>query len=864
MNSNIPAPKNQPEITPISQSDWKPTPDEGFTRSICIDEIIVDPIFQMRAEGTDPAVVDKYAAIMKENDPEGWSVFPEIKILEDTSEGLKDQGRDDGQWLYDRYVLAGFHRLEAMKKCGYDEIRAVMIAGNRLDGLILSAGENADRSQPRTNADIQNIVKMFLTDPELCQWNNAQIARWAQVDAQTVANHERRLLSTPIFDIDARPEKLKFVDKHGNISLRKRSIPKEEDKTIGDGLLINPKGEVVDAASVVNAELDAEQVEREQLQRDITNTFIGSIRPFIFSSHPTIFAQREASLIEEYPVLELYPRLTSLGLEDLRAFSEHLKKVAEELSDRKSKLRKECEDLYWKEITTQFPTDETTHEEDDAWKAALETVFPGYSQYQSQWSLSYYELADLKNVMLKIVEHLKKNGVDAYLPKSYTERITDEAKTESENAKQKELAKAVRTLREQVSNSIIKIADAEDESLSKRDMAVSILRSAFNGAQPVNALAKSKAMCPQWDMEELTAKEIRQIQVYWQNIKKVCAETPRPTWIDDVVRSFRCQLSAIKITGSRDYQAIGKEITIVPESPLSDDESAEVVKAAQEAAKEKAMDIHLRHTSVTEVAEPVDFEFYLAERDKAFKAWKAYCSKWGIEGNWESVCLEAEQHCGGEGSASLITESASPDLIREKAQFWQKLLSAIENEPDWIYAYRKPLAGLRKDDEEVGPDQRGLKAKIYDLLDEGNQPYAPELAHVYSVPVADVESLIAQVRADVEMEAEGKRKKALMDEYDDLSSEVQHLWGKHLKRFISWDRLCAAAQSHWMALENAHDYGPADESEESLKLQIGIWKNFKADLEYAVRVINNEPAERGDIWLLKMLDIKPEQTEEVS
>ena len=577
----------QPEIFPISESDWKPTPDVGFTHSICIDEIIVDPIFQMRAEGTDPEVVEKYAAIMKENDPDGWSVFPEIKILEDTSEGLKDQGRDDGQHLYDRYVLAGFHRLEAMKKCGYDEIRAVMITGNRLDGLILSAGENADRSQPRTNADIQNIVKMFLTDPELCQWNNAQIARWAQVDAQTVANHERRLLSTPNFDTDARPEKLKFVDKHGNISLRKRLIAKKEE-TIGDGLLINPKGEVVDADSAVNAELDAEQVEREQLQRDITNTFIGSIRPFIFSSHPTIFAQREASLIEEYPVLEFYPRLTSLGLEDLRAFSEHLEKVAEELSDRKSKLRKECKDLRWHEIMKRFPTNQTTVEEDNACEATLETEFNGYSQYQSLWSLSYYELADLKNVMLKIVEHLKENGVDAYLPKSYTERKTDEAETEEEDAENKELAKAVRTLREQVGNSIIKIVDAEDLSLSKQEITVSIFRSSFNKAQPDDAMPKGQAMCPQWEMENLTAKEIKEIKAYWQNMKEVCSETPRPNWIDDSVRSFRCQLSSIKITGSRDYETIGNAITIVPESPLSDDESAEVVKAAQKAAKEKA------------------------------------------------------------------------------------------------------------------------------------------------------------------------------------------------------------------------------------------------------------------------------------
>ena len=267
----------------------------------------------MRAEGTNSEIVERYAEVMKQNDPDGWSVFPEIKILEDTSEGLKDQGRDDGQWLYDRYLLAGFHRLEAMKKCGYDEIRAVMIAGNRLDGLIIAAGENADRSQPRTQEDIKTMMEFCLTHPEISLWSNGQIARWCAVSRQTVNNHENRLLSTSNLDIDTRPNELKFIDKHGNISRRKRLITKEE-KTIGDGLLINPKGEVVDAASVVNAELDAEQVESEQLQRDITNTFISSIRPVVFSTHPTIFAQREAALIEEYPLLELYPRLPAVHL----------------------------------------------------------------------------------------------------------------------------------------------------------------------------------------------------------------------------------------------------------------------------------------------------------------------------------------------------------------------------------------------------------------------------------------------------------------------------------------------------------------------------------------------------------------------
>ena len=172
------------------------------------------------------------------------------------------------------------------------------------------------------------------------------------------------------------------------------------------------------------------------------------------------------------------------------------------------------------------------------------------------------------------------------------------------------------------------------------------------------------------------------------------------------------------------------------------------------------------------------------------------------------------------------------------------------------------LADSEQAKEEEGPDLKGLKEDIYDRLDEGNQIYAPELAHTYSVPVHDVEGMIEEARRDVDLETAEKRKKALMNEYDDLSSEVQHLWGTHLKRSISWDGLFTAAQAHWMSLEDSHNYSPADESEESLKLQIGIWKNFKEDLEYTVRVIHHQGSERGEIWLLKRLVIKPKQEEQ--
>ena len=201
-------------VTPLSAdlpADWNPHNLYMFPSECRIEDIIVDEIFQMRAEGTNSEIVERYAEVMKQNDPDGWSIFPEIKVLLDTES-------------YDKYLIAGFHRLEAMKKNGYDEIRVMKYDGRRLDGLILAAGENADRSQPRTHADIKKSIETCLADPELRQWSNSQIARWCQVNTQTVINHEKRM-STSKLEVDPRPEKLKFIDKHGNISLRKAPAP---------------------------------------------------------------------------------------------------------------------------------------------------------------------------------------------------------------------------------------------------------------------------------------------------------------------------------------------------------------------------------------------------------------------------------------------------------------------------------------------------------------------------------------------------------------------------------------------------------------------------------------------------------------
>ena len=222
-----------------------------------------------------------------------------------------------------------------------------------------------------------------------------------------------------------------------------------------------------------------------------------------------------------------------------------------------------------------------------------------------------------------------------------------------------------------------------------------------------------------------------------------------------------------------------------------------------------------------------DYKAYLSHRDAAHDKWKAYCEQWEIPFNWENFCLWAEEHLDGEGCLSLInTEEATLDEIRERSLTWQKMKSAISGEARWVVRHRAGLDFQKADDPAEEPKE--AETDLSEILTEASE--------------------------------EEKAKESLMNAYDDLTSEGYELWSKHLKRFISWTGLYDAAQSNWPALADWSEYSPDDNSEESLKLQVAIWKNFKADLDYTIRVINNEGAERGEIWLLKLLAIKPEPT----
>ena len=169
-----------PVKTKSDKHPSKKTTEFYGVKDIRVDEIIVSEIYQMRVDGIKRDVVVRYASIMKENDPDGWMTFPEILVM-----------KDIGDLQY--YLIGGFHRLAAMKENGYETINAVCFDGDRRDGIIRAAGENTDRSQRLTHADIKHKCRRLIKS--FPDWAFGQLAKWGGVDRNTMERHYKEMES---------------------------------------------------------------------------------------------------------------------------------------------------------------------------------------------------------------------------------------------------------------------------------------------------------------------------------------------------------------------------------------------------------------------------------------------------------------------------------------------------------------------------------------------------------------------------------------------------------------------------------------------------------------------------------------------
>ena len=149
-----------------------------------------------------------------------------LKIKEDYVEEIYEKMKDgvdydavtiffDGKeyWLAD-----GFHRYHATRKLGRASIKCKITNGLLRDAILYSKVANNLHGLPPTLQDkINNAIEM-IGDSEWGGWSNREIGRICDVSHVTIAK----------LRIGKVPEKVKFLDKDGEVKTRTTKPPKAE------------------------------------------------------------------------------------------------------------------------------------------------------------------------------------------------------------------------------------------------------------------------------------------------------------------------------------------------------------------------------------------------------------------------------------------------------------------------------------------------------------------------------------------------------------------------------------------------------------------------------------------------------------
>lgn len=135
--------------------------------SLFINQIRTDGGTQSRAAISEATVAD-YAEQMADE----TTVFPPVIVYHDGSD----------YWLAD-----GFHRIEAWKRIGREEVPADVRQGDRRRAILHSVAANAAHGLRRSDDDKRRAVRTLLEDEEWSQWSDREIARRVRVSPTTVA-----------------------------------------------------------------------------------------------------------------------------------------------------------------------------------------------------------------------------------------------------------------------------------------------------------------------------------------------------------------------------------------------------------------------------------------------------------------------------------------------------------------------------------------------------------------------------------------------------------------------------------------------------------------------------------------------------
>jgi len=124
--------------------------------SIKLEELTAEPKYQLRVREDLSAIKDLASAYEDEE------TVPPIEVV-DTGDEL--------------IIVDGFHRYAAATEAGLDSIECLVILGTQREAFTLSLGANANnKALKRTNADKRKAVLTALTDDELKEQSNREIA----------------------------------------------------------------------------------------------------------------------------------------------------------------------------------------------------------------------------------------------------------------------------------------------------------------------------------------------------------------------------------------------------------------------------------------------------------------------------------------------------------------------------------------------------------------------------------------------------------------------------------------------------------------------------------------------------------------
>jgi hypothetical protein len=116
-------------------------------------------------------------------------------------------------WLAD-----GFHRYHATRKFGKASIKCNVTNGLLRDAILYSKSANNRHGLPPTLQDKLHNAKELIEDFEWGEWSNREIGRICDVSHVTVAK----------LRVGKVPEKVKFLDKDGEVKTRTTKPPKAE------------------------------------------------------------------------------------------------------------------------------------------------------------------------------------------------------------------------------------------------------------------------------------------------------------------------------------------------------------------------------------------------------------------------------------------------------------------------------------------------------------------------------------------------------------------------------------------------------------------------------------------------------------